>query len=150
MARLLWLFLLIGVFAIHSAALAASRAPENCDDNCLRLRTLQGDRQATTKIIATEMQTEPDPKKQCDWFRIAAENGDAVGEYNYATCLLGERGTENWHRAIFWLKRASKQGLPIARKALREVLSSKQFGGEWPPRPLPPPPEKVSAPSQHR
>ena len=42
------------------------------------------------------------------WTLIAAENGDAVSQYNYATILLAKGQVEAARRAHFWLVQAAK------------------------------------------
>lgn len=56
------------------------------------------------------------------WTRIAAENGSAVGQYNYAIKLLENksRPTDKL-RAIFWLELSAKQGFKDAAVQLQKM-----------------------------
>lgn len=55
------------------------------------------------------------------WVRIAAENGDPVGQYNLGFKLRNDPDPRNRIRARFWLERAAKNGDSLAAKLLKEL-----------------------------
>ena len=67
------------------------------------------------------------------WAQIAAENGEANNEFDYASYLSDDKGNlMSLIRARFWAKRALKNGHPIAKSLLSDIdkeikaLESKQ------------------------
>jgi TPR repeat protein len=60
-------------------------------------------------------------EKQLYWLTIAAENGSPAGEYNLGFELAHLGGLQNTVRAIFWLKRAKRDGEPLAEGYLKEL-----------------------------
>ena len=60
------------------------------------------------------------------WTIIAAENGNAVGQYNAWVQLSDERSSaEDQKRAIFWLRKAAAQNVPEAILELRKMKLEK-------------------------
>lgn len=56
------------------------------------------------------------------WTKIAAENGSAAGQHNYAIKLLNDKSRpKNRARAIFWLELSAKQGSRQAAEQLRKM-----------------------------
>jgi hypothetical protein len=63
-----------------------------------------------------------DDAKARAWYRMAAENNNPIGQFNYAIFLLEGRGGEkNETEAISWLKKSSEKGHPSATKVLRQI-----------------------------
>lgn len=57
------------------------------------------------------------------WTQIAAENGDAVSQYNLAIILLNTKKQQDRLRAIFWLKKSADSGYALAVRLLSEIRS---------------------------
>ena len=55
------------------------------------------------------------------WIQIAAENGDAVSQYNFAIILLNRNIGHDKARAIFWLKKSSGNGIEPAKQVLDDI-----------------------------
>jgi len=69
------------------------------------------------------------------WIGIAAENGDSVAQYNYGYLLLNDDFIDSVYsdskmkirakeRALFWLKKASENGVELAKELLKEISKS--------------------------
>jgi len=65
------------------------------------------------------------------WYRIAAENGSAVGQYNYGVFLVADSKVKtDCTRALFWFRKAAKQGDKYSLdyiKPLEKNLVSQEF-----------------------
>ena len=68
-------------------------------------------------------------KEAVQWFRKAAEQGEAHAQFMLGMCYFNGVGiTQDKTEAVKWLQKAAKQGHEEAKKALTEV--SKQKGAE--------------------
>ncbi|WP_345817701.1 tetratricopeptide repeat protein (plasmid) [Paraburkholderia sp. PREW-6R] len=73
------------------------------------------------------------------WFRKAADQGSAIGEYQVGQSYDIGRGVKNDQtEAVVWYRKAAEQGLPLARSRLRQMFVSGQLlpvdddrGGQW-------------------
>ncbi len=58
------------------------------------------------------------PAKAFDWFKLAAEQGNKVGQYNLGCCFFWGLGTNKDEKAaLSWFLKAAEQGLPLAEYA---------------------------------
>jgi TPR repeat protein len=56
------------------------------------------------------------------WLRIAAENGDAVSQANYAAAILNKSRTrDSLLRAKFWYSKASQHGVKFADEEIKLI-----------------------------
>lgn len=62
------------------------------------------------------------------WTTIAAENGNAVAQYNVWVQLSESSNADDKKRAIFWLKKSAKQGYSDAKLELQKIEKSKSPG----------------------
>ena len=89
-------------------------------------KALGGDGQAALQMAEESSRTQS-PEIAENWYRIAAENGNAKGLLAYAKILiLGSRHRQDCIRATFWLERATAAGESSAANlatALRTNLS---------------------------
>ncbi|MFM0299106.1 tetratricopeptide repeat protein [Paraburkholderia sediminicola] len=73
------------------------------------------------------------------WFRKAADQGNALGEYQVGQSYEAGRGVKkNETEAVVWYRKAAEQNLPAARSRLRTMFVSRQImpvsdaqGGQW-------------------
>lgn len=73
------------------------------------------------------------------WFRKAADQGNALGEYQVGQSYEAGRGVKkNEPEAVVWYRKAAEQNLPAARSRLRAMFVSRQItpvgdaqGGKW-------------------
>jgi TPR repeat protein len=66
-----------------------------------------------------------DRNQALHWFRRAAEQGDAKGQFNLAHLMGVESpASENRQEALMWLYMAVDQGEPLADKTLKEIFMS--------------------------
>jgi uncharacterized protein len=67
-------------------------------------------------------------------FRLAAERGDRLGQYNLAMMLLlGEASTPRPREALFWLEKAAHNGLARAQHELAEQYAQgRHVRASWP------------------
>ncbi|NII72722.1 TPR repeat protein [Dyella sp. SG562] len=62
------------------------------------------------------------------WMTIAAENGNAVAQYNVWARLSESSNADDKKRAIFWLRKSAMQGDPDARLELQKIEKSMSPG----------------------
>src|ERR1051325_9729672 len=55
------------------------------------------------------------------WTTIAAENGNAVAQYNVWVQLNESSNSDDKKRAIFWLRKSAEQGYPDAKLELQKI-----------------------------
>ena len=57
------------------------------------------------------------------WYKVAAEKGHKIAQYNLAVMYYKGEGTEkNCDEAIKWYKKSAEQGYENAQKALDRIL----------------------------
>ena len=70
---------------------------------------------------ASDAYKEQDYEKAMEWFRRAAEQGNAAAHYNLACCYYNGQGVQKDHgKAVEWLQKAARQGDKDAQEALRK------------------------------
>lgn len=61
-------------------------------------------------------------KEAVDWYRKAAEQGDAAGEYSVGHMYITGEGVEkNAEKALYWLRRAAEKDYLIAVRSLAQA-----------------------------
>lgn len=65
-----------------------------------------------------------DLDKSVYWTTIAAENGNAVAQYNLWVQLSESSNADDKKRAVFWLRQSAKQGDPDAKLELQKIEKS--------------------------
>ena len=84
---------------------------------------LYGDGKAAFRLSLYYRFARPNSEKLAYWVEVAAEDGNPNAEYTYGFDL-SRRSDENANRrAIFWLKKALKDGVPLAASLLEELRS---------------------------
>ena len=70
----------------------------------------------------------PDSPKMAEWYRQAAERGDADAQYNYALCCaVGNGIPQNSAQAAHWFRKAAEQGNTEAQKFLEAFSANPNF-----------------------
>ena len=98
--------------------------------SCPSDRALSGDGSAAMRCSDSYIH---DRAMRKYWNQIAAENGDPIGQYNFAMELFSEKGATERRRAIFWLEKSANQGDDLAKELLAEIKSNPDV--EIPPAP---------------
>ena len=63
------------------------------------------------------------------WFRKAAEQGNAYGQYNLGFCYANGVGiAKDDEEAVKWFRKAADQGLKEAQEALERLESAPKYG----------------------
>src|SRR5438552_2494327 len=83
---------------------------------------LHGDGDAALKVAIYYSMIRLDFAEDQKWERIAANNGNAIAQYNLYFFLKDDPST--YKEAIHWLKKAASQGDEVAVKKLAEIQSS--------------------------
>jgi TPR repeat protein len=85
----------------------------------LKVQAMKGSPSAA-RMLARHYMKLPDGENTFEfWSRIAAENGSAAGQWNYAVSLEKEKDSLSRIRARFWIERAAAQGDAMARNRLK-------------------------------
>ena len=64
-----------------------------------------------------------DAQVAAEWYRSAAKQGDAEGQFRYGAMLLEGRGTEEDEAAgASWVRKAAEGGNAVAQRLLGEML----------------------------
>jgi TPR repeat protein len=112
--------------SLLSIALPVQAGRPVCDGECLREKAMSGDGEAALQLADDSLKTSHEVMVY--WYRIAAENGNATGQYNYGVFLVDDsKRTSDCVRALFWFKKAAAQGKKIASDyigPLEEKLSA--------------------------
>ncbi len=111
------------ILAVLGAVLASQvAASDACDISCKIEKALQGDGAAALEV-AQESRFTQTPEVVANWLRIAAENGDAAGQWEYGLSLV-EHSQSRYDciRAEYWLLQASQRGHASAGTARGKVL----------------------------
>ena len=121
MKTTLWLFAALALQLFPAMAVHAS-----CDKSCLSVRALEGDGKAALEMATLSLKEssnfQRNHARMVYWYRIAAENGDRTGQWNYAQFLAGDSTTRaECVRALYWFKRAKDQGEPLAEDVVRTL-----------------------------
>jgi uncharacterized protein len=110
------------------AAYAQARTPEA---RAAARATLERAAQLGSGIAATQLGAslaggeDDDPVRALRWHRLAAERGDALGEYNYATVLLNGIGVAaDAAAARQWYLRSAMQGQLRSLRALGDLYAN--------------------------
>ncbi|WP_288264747.1 tetratricopeptide repeat protein [uncultured Dialister sp.] len=65
-------------------------------------------------------------EKAAKWYQKAADQGDAVAQYNLGTMYKNGLGVEqSYKKAAKWYRKAADQGLAAAKKKLSELGATK-------------------------
>jgi TPR repeat protein len=101
--------------------LAATSAPaSDCDLPCKMDKALRGDGQAALDMAQASLYQ--DHEIMVNWYRVAAENGHPLGQWNYATWLVADsRSRQDCIRAVYWFDRASAGGQNGAKEAAAQL-----------------------------
>lgn len=110
--------------------LPASAATSDCETlACLKYKALLGDPEAPLRLANAVHKT--DRPQGIYWYRIAAENGSAVGQHNYGVRLVEDsKNVADCARALFWFKKAAAGGSQFSKDyiaPLQEGISKKSF-----------------------
>lgn len=85
-----------------------------CDDRCLEKKALLGDGRAALSLADGLLYG--DREKMKNWYRVSAENGNALGAYNYAHFLVVDsKSSSDCYRAIYWFSFAAKKGHRLSK-----------------------------------
>jgi TPR repeat protein len=105
--------------ALATVFLAGSvLAGEACDISCKIEKGLKGDGDAALEV-AQESKRSQSHEIVVEWYRIAAENGNAVGQFEFANLLVAEsRSSYDCVRAAYWYQQARRNGHPLAESSL--------------------------------
>ena len=99
--------------ALISLAFVVHAGQPTCNSDCLRDRAMNGDGKAALQLANDSLHKSHEA--MIFWYRIAAENGDATGQYNYGVFLVDEsKRKADCIRALYWFKKAAKQGDELA------------------------------------
>lgn len=119
------LLLLMGL----STPVAESAEPA-CDRACQERRALLGDGLVARKLAEASLKT--DRAAMMFWYQVAAENGDADGQYNFAHFLSHDsRGGKDCFRAIFWFGEAAKQGHKASKERRENLMQGLRSGDRY-------------------
>lgn len=92
-----------------------------CDSGCLAEKALAGDGGAALQLAQDSLYKSHN--RMVYWYRVAAENGNTTGQWNYAMWLVADSKTRaDCVRALYWFKQAHSKGHPLAAETV-EVLS---------------------------
>ena len=92
----------------------------DCNLPCKMNKALKGDGQAALDMAQASLYQ--DHEIMVNWYRIAAENGNPLGQWNYATWLIADsKSRQDCIRASYWLDRAYAGGQKDAREASRQI-----------------------------
>ena len=97
------------IFACLMVLSSVTQAAAPCDFACLKRKALLGDGDAAMQLANSEIKT--NRANMIYWYRVAAENGSNVGQYNYGTFLVSDsKDRADCIRALFWFKKAAAAG----------------------------------------
>lgn len=82
-------------------------------------KALKGDADSASRLTRHFYQL--DAVQGAFWEQIAAENGDTVGQFNFALNLLENKDERSRMRARFWLERAAANGASPALDLLGQL-----------------------------
>jgi TPR repeat protein len=111
-------------FVAIKISIAANPDPphQRCDRGCLEARAMSGD--AAAALAMADAMLKIDHGKMVYWYRIAAEDGSKLGQFNYATFLvLDSKNRNDCIRAAFWFGRAAAQRDADAKRAQNALLA---------------------------
>ena len=112
------------VFSILLTAFGALTTPAECNLPCTMDKALSGDGLAALKMAEESTKTQSTEIIE-NWYRIAAENGNAQGQLAYARVLISSsRHRQDCIRAKFWLERASIAGESVATALARSLAAA--------------------------
>lgn len=117
-------------YALEVQGLAAYAQARNAEDRAAARTLLERAAQLGSGIAATQLGVsfaggeDDDPARALRWHRLAAERGDALGEYNYATVLLNGIGVAaDAAAARQWYLRSAMQGQVHSLRALGDLYA---------------------------
>jgi TPR repeat protein len=87
----------------------------------LESEALAGSPEAAQSLMSYYSLKRPNTQEAMYWAHIEAENGSAVGMYNYGFYLSKDADPRNQARAKFWLEQADKNGAPLAENLLKQM-----------------------------
>ena len=99
--------------ALISLAFVVHAGQPTCNSDCLRDRAMNGDGKAALQLANDSLHKSHEA--MIFWYRIAAENGDVTGQFNYGVFLVSDsKRKAECVRALFWFRKAAKQGEELA------------------------------------
>ena len=102
---------------------AGSAFAAECDLPCKMDKALQGDGQAALDMAQASLYQSHEI--MINWYRIAAENGHPVGQWNYANWLVTDsKSRQDCIRAVYWFKRAHASGHNGAKDAASQLQAA--------------------------
>ncbi|MGO1068700.1 hypothetical protein [Lysobacter sp. CA199] len=110
---------MIALSALVLCAEASAQAKQEPKISCPIDKALSGEALAA-KLCADES-LKIDQSMHRYWTQIAAENGDALCQYNLALILLGKKRQHDRVRAVFWLKKSAQSGFALAKDVLEQL-----------------------------
>lgn len=119
-----------GAFVAMIPLVAMAAAPSCETPQCLKYRALLGDADAAIELANAAIKT--NHEEMVRWYKVAAENGSPVGQYNYATFLVSDsKSVDDCVRALFWFKSAAASGNAYAKDYIGPLqlgISNRKYG----------------------
>ncbi len=85
----------------------------------LKTKSLAGSPEAAFRLYQFYENDGKDEEESRYWLRIAAQNDDSVGQYEFGLFLASSADLKDQQRARFWIERAAKNGNPGAVEYLK-------------------------------
>jgi TPR repeat protein len=109
------------ILALAAMLTGATVAGETCDISCKIEKALQGDGAAALEVAQESRRTQK-PEIVANWLRIAAENGNAIGQWEYGVSLVeSSQSRYDCIRAMYWFRQADQNGHASAGTSRRKV-----------------------------
>ncbi|MGO4703403.1 tetratricopeptide repeat protein [Dyella sp. 2RAB6] len=133
------MIVLLFALSVGFSAFAQSRSPNSSDeiisavadltlrpDEVIRLSDegWNGSGEAALRLSLYYASVKLDFDRSEYWTTIAAENGNAVAQYNVWVQLSESSNADDKKRAIFWLRKSAMQGDPDAKLELQKIEKS--------------------------
>ena len=119
------------VFSILLIAFGTLTVPAECNLPCTMDKALSGDGLSALKMAQESTKSQSSEIVE-NWYRIAAENGNAQGQLAYAKVLISaSRHRQDCIRAKFWLERASIGGESVATTLAQRLAASLSAPGAF-------------------
>ena len=86
-----------------------------------------------------------DESTAAEWYRKAAEQGDAEAQFNIGLMFVNGKGVpQSFSEALRWFRKAEAQGIEQATAAIQQVLQFQRQQQAAPAPPPPPPPIPIT------
>jgi TPR repeat protein len=103
-----------------------SKLPSAKELPALREAALAGSGEAAMQMSLWQLKDESENEDPIFWTKIAAENGNVVGQYNLAVALMrSHQDRLSYIRGLYWLKKAADSGDEKSTQLLKEVQADK-------------------------